>query len=150
MPRGSATLFNETLLAAGRGELLLHSDTLKMVIVDDTITPAADDTTPTYSDYSANEVTNAGNYITGGIALTTVTFTLISDIATLKADDVNVLEDPSGFLDGYWGIIIDTTASGSPAIGFIEMFGPVSEQAGDVDFEFPGGVVAEFPANVAA
>ncbi len=150
MPRGSATLFNETLLAMGRGEMLLHSDTLKMVIVDDTITPTAADATPTYSDYSANEVSAAGNYITGGITMTTVTYTLISDIATLKADDVNILEHASGFLDGYWGIIIDTTASGSPAIGFIEMLGPVSEQAGDVDFEFPAGVVADFPANVAA
>ena len=150
MPRGSATVFNETMMRMGKGELTFPSDTLKMVIVDDTITPAADDATPTYSDYSANEVTNAGNYVTGGITMTTVTFAMISDIATLKADDVQVAEHASGFLDGYWGIIIDTTAAGSPAIGFIEMGGPVSEQAGNVDFEFPGGVVAEFPANVAA
>lgn len=148
MAKGDAYLFQETLLRMGKGELNLSTDTLKMVIVDNTITPAPDDTTPTYSDYSANEVTNAGNYNTGGETMTTVAFAMASGIATLTADNVVVLEHASGFTDGYWGIVCDTTASGTPALGFIDLGGPESEQAGDVSIEFPSGVVFGFPANV--
>lgn len=148
MAKGDAYLFNETMLRFIEGELDLSADTLKMVIVDDTITPATDDATPTYSDYSANEVTNAGNYVTGGITMTTVATAMASGIATLTADDVVISEHVSGFTDGYWGIVCDTTAAGTPALGFIDLGGPESEQAGDVSIEFAGGVVFEFPANV--
>lgn len=149
MPRGSATLFQEAMLDMAKG---VHGDlsaaTIKLAICDDTITPAADDATPRWSDYSANEVSAAGNYVAGGITLTTVTVTMIGGICTLKADDVNIAMDASGFLDGYWAFVVNTTAAADQILGFIEMAGPVSEQAGDVDFEFPSGVVIEFPANV--
>jgi len=148
MAKGDAYLFNETLMRMGKGELALDSDTLKMVIVNNDNPPAPDDASPTYSDYSADEVTNAGNYITGGIPMTTVVFAMAAGIATLTADDVVVASDPSGFLDGYWGIVCDTTAAGTPALGFVDLGGPESEQADDVSVVFDGGVVFEFPANV--
>lgn len=149
MAKGDAYLFNETFQLAFTGELDLDSaDVLKLVIIDDTITPSPDDTSPTYSDYSANEVTNAGNYITGGITMTTVALAMAAGISTLTADDVVVAEDPSGFINGHWGLVVDTTATGSPCLGFIDLGGPESEQAGDVSVEFDGGVVFEFPANV--
>lgn len=148
MAKGDAFLFNETMQRAFVGELNLdNSDVLKMVIVNNDNPPLPDDADPTYASYSADEVTNAGNYITGGITMTTVAQAMVAGISTLTADDVVVAEDPSGFLDGYWGIVIDTTASNA-AIGFIDLGGPESEQAGDVSIEFPGGVVFGFPANV--
>ena len=149
--RGTATLFQETLKRAFEGELDLSSDGLALVIVDDTLTPAADDTTPTYSDYVANEVTNAGGYTTTGIPMTTITSAMVAGIYTVGADDVGLLIDASGFINGAWGIICDTTAVGSPALGFIQLDdssgNPVSEQAGPVDVEWADGVVFEFPAN---
>jgi hypothetical protein len=148
MAKGDAFLFQETQLRMGDGELILSTDTLKAVILNNDNPPAPDDVTPTYSDYSADEVSAAGNYITGGITLTTVTWLMASGIAVLSADDVAVLEHASGFLDGYWCLIVDTTATGSPALGAIDMGGPESEQAGDVTVEFAGGVVFGFPANV--
>jgi len=150
MAIGSATLFNEEALDSRKGVHVLGTNTLKLVIVDDTITPAADDATPRYADYSANEVSNAGGYTTGGIALTTVTYTMIDDVATLKADDVNLAINASGFTDGYFGILINDSATNKEAIGFWDLGGPVSEQAGPIALEFTDGVVAEFPANVAA
>jgi hypothetical protein len=148
MAKGDVFLFQETMLRAFKKELDLSTDTLKLAIVDDTITPAPDDTTPTWSDYSANEVATTGNYTAGGETLTTVAIAMASGIATLTADDVTVLEHASGFTDGYWGIIVDTTASGTPALGVVDLGGPASEQAGDVSVEWNGGVVFEFPANV--
>jgi len=151
--KGDVVLFNETMLEFGKGTLDLSSDTLKVGIVDDTITPAADDATPTWGDYSANEVATTGNYTAGGETLTTVTWAMVSDLATLGADDVVIAEDPSGFTDGYWGIIYDDTHGSDHALGFVQLHdgvNPESEQAGDVSIEWTGGVVAEFPANVAA
>ncbi len=148
MAKGDAYLFNETMQRAFSGELDLTADVLKMVIVDNTLTPAPDDTTPTYSDYSANEVTNAGNYITGGMTMTTVALAMAAGISTLTADDVVVAVHASGFTNGYWGIVCDTTAAGTPALGFVDLGGPESEQAGPVSIEFAAGVVFEFPANV--
>lgn len=148
MAKGDVIVFQETLLRMGKAELDLSSDALKLVIVDNTITPAADDVTPTYSDYSANEVSNAGNYVTGGISLTSVVYSMVSGIATLAANDVVVSEDPSGFTDGYWGILIDDTHASKAAICAVDLGGPESEQSGDVSVEWNGGVVCEFPANV--
>jgi len=114
--------------------------------------PAADDASPTYSDYSANEVTNAGGYTTGGETLTTVVSAMVSGVYTLTADDVGLLIDASGFTDGAYGILCDTTAAGTPALGFVQLDdsagNPVSEQAGPIDIEWAGGVVLQLPANV--
>lgn len=150
MPRGSAILFNEYQLDAGKGVHVLGTNTLKIVIVNNTSPPAVDDVSPRYSDYSANEVSAAGNYVTGGITLTTVVYAMISDVATLTADDMEILMHASGFQDGYWAILINDSATNKEAIGFWDMGGPVDEQAGPVTLEFPAGIVAEFPANVAA
>lgn len=147
MARGTVTLFNETMLEGFKGSYDLSTDTLKLGIVDATITPAADDATPTWSDYSANEVVSTGNYTSGGETLTTVTFTMVADVATLAADDVNLALHASGFTDGYWAILFESVSG--KAIGFVDMGGPVSEQAAPVAFEWTGGVVAEFPANPA-
>ena len=58
--------------------------------------------------------------------------------------------DAAGFTDGHYGILINDSATNKEAIGFWDLGGPVSEQAGPISLEFPAGVVAEFPANVAA
>lgn len=150
MATGSATLFNEYQLDVGKGVHVLGTDALYVAIVDDTITPAADDATPRWADYSANEVTDAGNYVAGGIALTTMVYAMVSDVATLTADDILIAIHASGFLDGYFAILYNGDATNDEAIGFWDLGGPVSEQAGPVSIEFPAGVVAEFPANVAA
>jgi hypothetical protein len=152
MARGDITVFDAAEYNAWIGAHDLSSNTLKLGIVDDTITPTAADTTPTWGDYSTNEVTNAGNYVTGGITLTTVTFTLIAGVPTLKADDILIELDALGFTDGYWGILYDDDATSDEAILFVQLWddtlGPASEQANDVSVEWDGGVVAEFPSNV--
>lgn len=152
--RGTCKVFNETMKRFAEGEIDLSSDVLKLAIVDDTLIPATDDTTPTWSDYSANEVVSTGNYTAGGETLTTVVSAMVSGIYTLTADDVNIAIHASGFTDGAYGILIDTTATGTPALGFVQLDdaagNPVSEQAGPVDIEWASGVVLELPANATA
>lgn len=148
MAKGDVILFQETLMRMGKGEFTWPSDTLKLGIVDNTITPAADDTTPTWGDYSANEVATTGNYPANGVTLTSVTFAMASGMAKLGAADVSIGMDASGFTDGYWGIVYDDTASDDAAICAVDLGGPESEQAGDVDIEWDSAIICEFIANV--
>ena len=146
MAKGDAIVFQEAMLEFGKGTIDISSDTFKVGIVDDTITPAADQTTPTWSDFSANQVSTAGNYPSGGPTLTTVAWAMASGIATMTADDVVIGVHASGFLDGYWAIVYHVTSD--VAILAIDLGGPESEQAGDVSVEWPSGVVLQLPANV--
>lgn len=132
MARGDFTLFEEFAENIGGGDHDFTSDTLKLGIVDDTLTPTAADATPTWGDYSANEVGTGGNYVADGVTLTTVTYTEASGVATLDADNVSIDQHASGFTDGHWAILYNSTHASGAAIGFIDLGGPVSEVAGPV------------------
>lgn len=146
MAKGDVTVFQEAML-----DLLknvygdLSSDTLKLGIIDNTSAPTANQTSPGWGDFSANEVATTGNYTANGETLTSVSVTMVSGVATITAANVTILEHASGFTDGYYGIVYDDTATGDPALWFIDLGGPESEQAGDVSIE---NIKAEFPANV--
>lgn len=131
MARGDFTLFDEFALALGEEDHDFSLDTLKLGLVDDTITPTAADATPTWADYSANEVATTGGYTTNGETLTNVSFTEVDGVATLDADNISLEQNGSGFTDAYWGILYNDD-SNDAAIGFIDLDGPVSEQAGPI------------------
>jgi len=130
MARGDLTLFEEFADNIGKEIHNFASDTLKLGIVDDTITPTAADATPTWSDYSANEESTAGGYTADGETLASVTYTETDGVATLDAANVSLAQNGSGFTDAYWGILYNSSAAGGNAIGFVDLGGPVSEQAG--------------------
>ena len=132
MARGDLTTFEEYAKQIGDGEHDFQTDVLKLGIVDSTITPTAGDTTPTWTDYSANEVSTAGGYTAGGITLSSVTYTETGGVATLDAADVVISQNASGFTDGYWGILYNDTNATDAAICFIDLGGPVSEVDGDI------------------
>ena len=137
MAQGDFTVFDEFVLDIGKEVHELSSDTLKLGIVDDTITPTAGDATPVWGDYSGNEVSAAGGYVADGITLTGVTFTETGGTATLDdTGNISLAQDGSGFTDGYWGILYNSSAAGSNAIGFLDLGGPVSEQAGPVNINW--------------
>jgi hypothetical protein len=132
MATGSVTIFQEVAEMIGEETFNFESDTLKLGLIDNTTPPTAADATPRWADYSGNEVSTAGGYTANGETLTTVTYTEAGGVATLDADNVSLSQDGSGFTDAYWGIIYDDTATNDEAIGFVELGGPVSEQAGPV------------------
>jgi hypothetical protein len=126
----------------------LASDTLKLGIVDATITPTANDETPVWGDYSANDVSEAGGYVADGIALTGVTWTEAAGVATLD-DTVNVTlaQDALGFEDGYWGILYNSTAATDECIGFLDLGGPVSEVAGSITITWHASGILKLEVN---
>lgn len=132
MARGDFTVFEEFALNIGLEEFQLETDVLKVGIVDDTITPTAADATPTWGDYSANEVSTAGGYTAGGLTVANNTYTEAGGVATLDGDNLALTQDAGGFTDGYWGILYDDTNATDSAIGFVDLGGPVSEAAGPI------------------
>jgi hypothetical protein len=132
MAQGDVTVFEEFAEMLGQKIFNFDSDTLKLGIIDNTTPPTAADATPRWGDYSANEVSTAGGYTANGETLTTVSWSEADGVATLDADNVSLSQDGSGFTDGYWGILYDDTASNDEAFAFVELGGPVSEQAGPI------------------
>ena len=132
MARGDVTIFEEHSLDLGKGVHDFSSDTLKIGLIDSTAAPTAADATPRWADYSANEVGTSGGYTANGTSLASVSYTEASGVATLDAGNVTWSQDASGFTNAYWGIFYNDDATNDEAFGFIELDGPVSEQAGDV------------------
>jgi len=134
MARGDITMFEEMSLNTGKALHDFATESFKLGIIDNTTPPVKSDATPAWGDYSANEVSTAGGYTAGGIALGTVTYTEVGGVSTFDAADVVIVQNGSGFTDGYWGIIYNDTNVGKEAVAFVDMGGPVSEQAGQITF----------------
>ena len=149
MARGDVTIFDEFQKDLGTEVHDLSSDTIKVALVDSTITPAADDATPRWADYSANEVSGT-NYVAGGKAVTTLTWGIVSGACELGGDDVGWTMHASGFTDARWAIIYNDTATNDEAIGFVDLGGVASLQLDDVDIEWNAGVIYRHTANAIA
>jgi hypothetical protein len=146
MAQGTATMFDEFLKDLGTEVHNLPSDTIKAALVDNTITPTANYATPTWSDFSANEVSGS-NYTAGGETLTGITWATAAGVTSLVANDVQWNIHASGPTDAYWLILVNTSAASSQCIGFMELDGPVSLQADNIIIEWPSGVVLKLTAN---
>ena len=133
MARNDWVTFQEFSKDLGDKTHALATDTLKLGIVDNVKTPTANDETPVWADYSANDVSEAGGYVADGIALTGVTWTEAAGVATLDdTANVTLAQNGAGFEDGYWGILYNDTADTDECIGFLDLGGPVSEVAGSI------------------
>jgi len=147
MATGDVTLFNATSEIIGDGTIDLDADSFKLGLVDNTVPPTATDTTPTWSDYSGNEVSGTG-YTAGGATLASVTWVLSGDTTTFDAADVTWTQNGAGPTNIYWGIIYDDTAASKNALAFVEMGGPVSLQAGDVVVQWGASGIFTSQVNV--
>lgn len=139
MATGDLTVFEEFSLDIGDEDHDLAADTIRLGIIDNTAAPTAADATPTWGDYSANQVATGGNY-SGPVTLTT-TYTEAAGVATLTAQSFTISQDASNFTDGYWAVVYNDSAAADEAICFIELGGPVDGSAGDVTIRFNNAAV---------
>lgn len=130
MAQGDITLFDEWLAYSEDGGWEAADD-IKVAILDNTTTPTASDTTPALGDYT--EVGTSGNYTAGGTSIgnlgTCVSETggtMTFDSATNPSWSANASNDT----DAYWGLIYNDTQAGDPAIGFVDLGGPIDMTAG--------------------
>ena len=137
MARGDLTIFEEFSDQLGKEAHNFSSDTLKLGIVDETTpVPVASSAAPTWDDFVGNEVSAAGGYTANGLTLASVTWAEASGVAKLDAADVSLTQDASGFTNAYWGIIYNDTNATDMCIGFVDLGGPVSEQAGPININW--------------
>jgi hypothetical protein len=139
MAKGDVTLFNQLAQDVKSGQHNFQStDVFKLGLVDDTITPTAADTSangPKWDDYSGNEVSAGGNYVTGGLTLAYTSATrwnLTGGVGKYDADDLELAQHAEGFTNARWGILYNDSHANDRAVGFVDLGGAVSEQAGPV------------------
>lgn len=138
MARGDFVVFNELAVAIAEKKVNLETDTIKLALIDNVVTPTANDTDPQWGagsgvDYDGNEVGTGGGYVAGGQECANPAVIRIGDTTTFDADDpAGLAQDGSGFTDAYWGILYSDTATNKDCIGFLDLGGPVSEQDGPI------------------
>lgn len=147
MATGSISWFSAGLLQLGTKIHDLTADTLKLGIVTTATVPTIDTAVPHWggtgtTNFATNQVGTGGGY-TGPITLASVTFTEIGTgpkVPTLRATDVTIAQNASGFADGAYGIIYNDTDANKRALGFVELSsaGTLSIVSGSVTIDFQG------------
>ena len=122
MAVGNWTVFNLALPKLS-GTIILPSDTFKLALTTSTqaITHAfaGSSTNAQYSDLT-NEVANGNGYSTGGVTLTSVTWTQTSGTATFTSALASWTLTGGGITFKY-GIIYDNTASNKDLLCFFDV-----------------------------
>jgi hypothetical protein len=143
MATGDIKFFSGALLELGKGTHNLSTNTLKVGFITSVATPAISDTDPRWGaggsvNFSTNQVTPGGNYTTGGPTLASVTWTNVSNVATLRATDISIAQHASNPTNARWGILYNDTDASKRAIAFLD-FGSVRDlTTGAFTFDFGG------------
>ena len=140
MARGDFTVFNEFVVSLAEKKVNLETDTIKLALITNGVTPAVDDATPYFGagsgvDYDTNEVSAAGGYDAGGFIIPGPVFTRTGAVGKFDDDGTNIamVQDAiNGFTNAYWGILYSDTATNKECIGFLNLGGPISEAAGPI------------------
>jgi hypothetical protein len=145
MATGTMKWFAQGLLDLGNKIHNLSSDTLKLGIVTTATVPSLSTAAPHWggtgtTNFATNQVSTGGTQYTGPKTLASVTWTLVSNVATLRATDISMTIDASGFTNGAYGIIYNDTDANKRALGFVELSaaGTLSLQAGAITIDWGG------------
>ncbi len=143
MAVGDIKWFGQGLHDLGSKIHNLASDTLKLGLINSTTTPAVGTTGPHWggtgtTNLATNQVATGTSYATGGPSLSTVTWTNVSGVPTLRAAAVTVAQDATGFTDARWGIIYNSTDANKRAIAFVDLGSARSIQAGSLTLDWSG------------
>lgn len=145
MATGTIKWFAQGLLDLGNKIHNLSSDTLKLGIVTTATVPALSTAAPHWggtgtTNFATNQVGTGGTSYTGPKTLASVTWTSVSNVPTLRATDISMAQDASGFSTGAYGIIYNDTDANKRALGFVELSsaGSLSLVAGGVTIDWGG------------
>lgn len=145
MATGTVKWFVQALLDLGEKLHDLSSDTFKLGIVTTATVPTLSTADPRWgaggtTNFSSSQVATGGTSYTGPITLTSVTWTLVSNVPTFRAANISLAQDASGFTNGAYGIIYNDTDAGKRCIGFVEISsgGSASLVAGPIVVDWSG------------
>lgn len=143
MATGDVTWFNQ-----GLADLLnkihdLDTDVINVGLVTNATVPAKTTTAPHWggtgtTNFATNQVGTGGTSYTGPKTLTGVSIAVSANDIFFRGATITLAQDASGFTDAYWGIIYNNTDANKRALGFVELGGPRSIQAGQVVIDWGG------------
>ena len=136
MAKGDLTIFEEFANDIGLEKLNLNTDTFRLgLITTAAASVAASTATPTWSDFSASEVSGSG-YSAGGATVASTSYVEASGVGTLDGNDVTWSQNASGFTNARTAILYDDTpasAASKCAVCAVDLGSTnVSLQDGDV------------------
>ena len=128
MAQGDVTLFNKAVEHIGEKVINLETDTFKLGLVTNAVTPAATTSDPCWgaggsTNLSTNEVTPGGNYSAGGASVANPTYVESAGTVTFDADDVTIAQHASNPTNARWGIIYSDTATNKNAVVYVDLGG---------------------------
>ena len=143
MAAGDIVWFQQALLDLGNKIHDLDGDTLNVGIITSAVTPAASTSAPHWggtgtTNFATNQVATAGSSYTGPKTLASVTWSLVTGVATLRASIISMAQDASGFTNGRWGIIYNNTDTNKRALAFIDFGSDRSLVAGAINLDWNG------------
>lgn len=114
MAAGTFTLYDSVAEFIADGTIDLDNDTFNIVLLTSAYTPSA-----AHSDYTdlTNELTTDNGYTNGGAALTGVTWSQTSGVATFDSDN-QVWTASGGSITARYAAIYDATASPNRLLGY--------------------------------
>jgi hypothetical protein len=141
MPRGDIKWFAQALHDLGNKIHDLDSDDLRMGVVTNTTVPAINTAAPHWggtgtTNFASNQVPTGTGY-TGPITLTE-TWVLTAGGADFRLSNITIPQDASGFTTGHWGIIYNNTDANKRVLAYVDLDGPIGNQAGPIDFYWNG------------
>lgn len=143
MATGDIKWFAQALHDLGNKIHDLDGDTLKVGLITSAATPALSTAAPHWggtgtTDFSSNQVTTGTSYTTGGPSLASVTWSVVSNVPTLRANTITVDQDGSGFTNARWAIIYNSTDANKRAVAFVDLGSDRSIQGGALTIDWNG------------
>ncbi len=143
MAAGDIKWFAQGLLDLGNKIHNLSSDTLKVGIATSTTAPTVGTAAPHWggtgtTNFASNQVGTGGTSYTGPKTLASQSWSSVSNVPTLRATDISMAQDASGFTNGRYGIIYNDTDANKRALAFIDFGSDRSLVTGSLTIDFGG------------
>lgn len=143
MASGDIKWFAQALMDLGNKIHDMDGDDIRLGIITSAVTPVLSTAAPHWggtgtTNLATNQVPTGGTSYTGPVALANKSWSLVSNVPTLRADNVTLAQDASGFTAGRWGILYNNTDANKRAIGFVDLGADRSLVSGAVTIDWSG------------
>jgi hypothetical protein len=135
--QGDIVVFNEAKEDLGLKIHNLETDTYKLGLVTNSVTPTAATSDPRWgaggsTNFSSTQVTPGGNYTTGGPTIANNTYVETAGVASFDGDNISVLQNASNPTNARWGIIYNDTSAGKEAYAYLDLGSVFDMSSGDL------------------
>jgi hypothetical protein len=141
MATGDIKFFAQALHDLGNKIHDLDGDAIKLGLITSAATPLLSTAAPHWggtgtTNFATDQVATGTSYSTGGPTLASVTWTLVSNVPTLRAAVITIDQDLTGFTDARWGILYNNTDANKRGIAFVDLGSDRSIQGGALTIDW--------------